>query len=133
MYFKGLRNITLCLRPLSVTGLLISTFAHLLNLRPQPNHMEFLKDLGIRSHNAGSSTGTKWFDNPIQTIESFSPVDGKKIAAISLTTKENYDQIVDKAQQAWLVWRTWPAPKRGEVVRQVGEALREKKQRWHAQ
>ena len=47
--------------------------------------------------------------------------------AISVTTKENYDQIIEKAKEAWLVWRTWPAPKRGEIVRQVGEALREKK------
>ena len=89
--------------------------------------MEFLKDLGIQAQNAGSSTGTKWFDNPVQTIESISPVDGKKIAAVSVTTKENYDQIVEKAGEAYLIWRSWPAPKRGEVVRQVGEALREKK------
>lgn len=98
-----------------------------LNLPDQFNHMEFLKDLGIHTHNAGSSTGTKWFDNPGLSIESFSPVDGKKIAAISVTTKENYDQIIDKAGEAWLIWRTWPAPKRGDIVRQVGEALREKK------
>src|SRR5450432_2904792 len=89
--------------------------------------MEFLKELGIHSHNAGSSTGLLWFDNPKQTIESFSPVDWKKIAAISATSKENYDQIVQKAQEAFVIWKTWPAPKRGEVVRQVGEALREKK------
>ena len=89
--------------------------------------MEFLKELGIHAHNAGSSTGKNWFDNPNQIIESYSPVNGKKIAGISVTTKENYDQIIEKANQAWLVWRTWPAPKRGDIVRQVGEALREKK------
>jgi len=89
--------------------------------------MEFLKELGIHAHNAGSSTGSTWFDNPKQIIESWSPVNGKKIAGISVTTKENYDQIIEKANQAWLVWRTWPAPKRGDIVRQVGEALREKK------
>jgi aldehyde dehydrogenase (NAD+) len=89
--------------------------------------MEFLKDLGIQAHNAGSSTGSKWFENPAQTIESISPVNGKKIAAVSVTTKETYDQIVQKAREAFLIWRTWPAPKRGEIVRQVGEALREKK------
>ena len=89
--------------------------------------MEFLKELGIHAHNAGSSTGLNWFDNPKQIIESYSPVNGKKIAGISVTTKEQYDQIIEKANQAWLVWRTWPAPKRGEIVRQVGEALREKK------
>lgn len=94
--------------------------------------MEFLKELGIHAHNAGSSTGKNWFDNPNQTIESYSPVNGKKIAGISVTTKENYDQIIEKANQAWLVWRTWPAPKRGDIVRQVGEALREKNMPWEA-
>ncbi len=50
-------------------------------------------------NNAGSSTGMKWFDDPKQIIESFSPVDGKKIASVSVTTKENYDQIVNKAKK----------------------------------
>jgi aldehyde dehydrogenase (NAD+) len=89
--------------------------------------MEFLKELKINKHNPGSSSGLKWYDNPKQSIESVSPVDGKQIAAISVTTKENYDQLIQQAQQAYLLWRTWPAPKRGEVVRQIGEALREKK------
>ncbi len=89
--------------------------------------MEFLKELEIQDQNAGSSTGTKWFNNPAQTIESFSPVDGKKIAAISVTGKDQYDLIIQKAQEAFHSWRSWPAPKRGEIVRQVGEALREKK------
>ena len=97
------------------------------NLRPQSNHMEFLQDLAIQHHNAGSSTGTQWFDNPAQKMESFSPVDGKRIASVSVTSTENYNQIIQQAQKAFLIWRTWPAPKRGEVVRQVGEALREKK------
>lgn len=96
-------------------------------MRAQSKGMEFLKELGIDAHNAGSSTGIKWFDNPKHMIESFSPVDGNKIAAVSVTTKEDYDEILEKAGEAFLIWRNWPAPKRGEVVRQVGEALREKK------
>ncbi len=97
------------------------------NLRFQSNDMDFLKELGILAHNAGSSTGQIWYDDQKQTIESFSPVDGKKIASVSATTLENYDQIIIKAQTAFLIWRTWPAPKRGEIVRQIGEALRDKK------
>jgi aldehyde dehydrogenase (NAD+) len=89
--------------------------------------MEFLKDLSINAINSGSSTGVHWFENPVNTIESFSPVDGKLIAAVTITSKENYNDIVTKAQGAWLIWKTWPAPRRGEVVRQLGEALREKK------
>jgi aldehyde dehydrogenase (NAD+) len=89
--------------------------------------MEFLKALGIHSHNAGSSTGSTWFENPKQKFESISPVNGKLIASISVTSRENYDEIMAKAESAFLIWRSWPAPKRGEIVRQVGEALREKK------
>jgi aldehyde dehydrogenase (NAD+) len=90
--------------------------------------MEFLKELGIKANNAGSSIGSKWYDNPKQKIESISPVNGNQIAAISATTKEQYNLIIQQAQEAFKSWRTWPAPKRGEIVRQVGEALREKKQ-----
>ena len=89
--------------------------------------MEFLKELGVHAHNPGSSTGMKWFDNPKQKIDSISPVDGKHIASISVTTKENYDEIIQQAEMAFGIWKNWPAPKRGEIVRQVGEALREKK------
>ena len=89
--------------------------------------MEFLKDLSINAMNAGSSTGVHWFENPANTIDSFSPVDGKLISSVTITSKENYNEIVTKAQEAWPIWKTWPAPKRGEVVRQLGEALREKK------
>ena len=89
--------------------------------------MEFLAELGILPHNAGTSTGADWFDNPAQVMASSSPVDGNPIASVSITTRENYDLVLKKAQEAFGVWRTWPAPKRGEVVRQVGEALREKK------
>ena len=62
-----------------------------------------------------------------ETIESFSPVDGKRIASVNLTSKASYDQVVNKAREAFTIWRSWPAPKRGEIVRQIGEALREKK------
>ncbi len=89
--------------------------------------MEFLQELGILTQNAGSSTGINWYDNPGQNLDSFSPVDGKHIASVSVSSGENYNQIVQKAQDAFTIWKTWPAPKRGEVVRQVGEALREKK------
>ncbi len=89
--------------------------------------MEFLQELGIKSQNAGSSTGIKWYDNPGQHLDSFSPVNGKRIASVSVSSKDNYEQIVQTALQAFTIWKTWPAPKRGDVVRQVGEALREKK------
>ncbi len=97
------------------------------NLRSQYYRMEFLKALGIKSHNAGSSSGLEWFDKSTEKIISYSPVDGKEIASVSSTTRAEYDQIVVKALEAFAVWKTWPSPKRGEIVRQIGEALRENK------
>lgn len=89
--------------------------------------MEFLKQLNIHAENSGTSTGTEWKADSRQTLESFSPVDGQRIATVSLTSKISYDDVVNKARNAFPVWRTWPAPKRGDVIRQMGEALREKK------
>jgi aldehyde dehydrogenase (NAD+) len=86
--------------------------------------MEFLHQLNILSENTGTSTGGNWLPSRGATIESFSPVDGKRIATVSSTDKEGYEAVVKAAQNAFLEWRTWPAPRRGEVVRQIGEALR---------
>ncbi|MCH5686493.1 aldehyde dehydrogenase family protein [Niabella sp. W65] len=55
------------------------------------------------------------------------PVDGKLIASVQATTRSGYDQVVGKAMQAFQEWRLWPAPKRGEIVRLIGEALRKNK------
>ncbi|MGZ5287720.1 MAG: aldehyde dehydrogenase family protein, partial [Flavisolibacter sp.] len=85
---------------------------------------DVLKKLGIKEQNEGTSTGRKWISTSGKQIESFSPVDGKKIAAVTSTDKAAYESVVNSAAAAFLEWRSWPAPKRGEIVRQVGEALR---------
>lgn len=87
-----------------------------------------LSKLGIQKINEGAGTGTKWVKSGGETIDSFSPVDGKKIASVKSVTRSNYDAVVGAAQSAFVEWRSWPAPKRGEVVRQVGEALRKFKE-----
>jgi aldehyde dehydrogenase (NAD+) len=89
--------------------------------------MQFLEELQIKGQNPGTSTGTGWVESRGPMLESFSPVDGKRIATIIMTDKAAYDKVVSTAQEAFAVWRTWPAPRRGEVVRQIGEALRKKK------
>jgi aldehyde dehydrogenase (NAD+) len=90
--------------------------------------MQFLDELQIKEQNPGTSTGTKWIESRGPMLESFSPVDGKRIATLTMTDKAAaYDEVVGKAQEAFTVWRTWPAPRRGEVVRQIGDALRKKK------
>ena len=87
--------------------------------------MDFLKELGIEEKNYGASTGLNWFKTTDQgEIKVKSPVDGKVIASVYLASEEDYDQIVTQAHQAFLEWRKVPAPKRGEIVRQIGHALR---------
>ena len=89
--------------------------------------MDFLKELGIQEMNSGVSTGSNWLKGNGLKIESFSPVNGKLIAATSSASKEDYEAVSAKAQEAFLEWRKWPAPKRGEIVRQIGNELREHK------
>ncbi|MGZ5283471.1 MAG: L-piperidine-6-carboxylate dehydrogenase [Bacteroidia bacterium] len=89
----------------------------------------FLELLGIQPTNAGTSTGTTWLRSKgTKTLDSFSPVTGEKIADVAFTTDEEYEQVVLKAQEAFLIWRDMPAPQRGEIVRQIGNKLREYKE-----
>ena len=90
--------------------------------------MDFLKTLGIKENNSGVSTGLNWLDSSGEKITSSSPVDDKVIASVATTDKESYHAVVSKAKEAFKEWRTWPAPKRGEVVRQMGEAFRKYKE-----
>jgi aldehyde dehydrogenase (NAD+) len=83
-----------------------------------------LQTLGIKKNNPGASTGSVWLDAKAKTITSFSPVDGKEIASIISCDSSSYEYIVSSAQQGFLEWRTWPSPKRGDVVRQISDALR---------
>lgn len=84
----------------------------------------FLTQLGIASHNHGLSTGQHWIGSSAESITSFSPVDGKPIASVFLADRQGYDGVINKAEMAFREWRNWPAPKRGEIVRQIGEKLR---------
>ncbi|MFN2457226.1 MAG: aldehyde dehydrogenase family protein [Chitinophagaceae bacterium] len=87
-----------------------------------------LKSLGIDQNNAGVMSGTKWINTGQDTIISYSPVDGKPIASVEICTANAYEQVIKEAQQAFIEWRMWPSPKRGEIVRLVGEALRKNKE-----
>jgi aldehyde dehydrogenase (NAD+) len=87
-----------------------------------------IKNLGIKDLNQGTSTGSNWIPTNGETITVNSPVDGKEIAKVVCTTPAEYDQVMAKAQEAFISWRQVPAPKRGEMVRQFGQALRDKKE-----
>ena len=82
-----------------------------------------LKKLGLNEINEGASTGSNWFSSG-EIIESYSPVDGKLIGKVKTTTQEDYEKVIASAQEAFKIWRTTPAPKRGEIVRQFGDKLR---------
>lgn len=84
---------------------------------------EALKNLGVADVNNGTSTGSKSMGGGAQ-INSYSPVDGKLIGSVSSTTKEEYEQVIASAQNAFTDWKEMPAPKRGEIVRQFGNKLR---------
>lgn len=86
--------------------------------------MDFLKQLNIEPNNTGVSTGHEWINTTGEIISSYSPVDGQLIGTVQAADKAAYDAVIAKAQEAFETWRMWPAPKRGEVVRQLGEALR---------
>jgi aldehyde dehydrogenase (NAD+) len=87
-----------------------------------------LKQLKLNKMNLGTSTGSNWMTSKGEKIDSFSPVDGKLIASVQSTTKADYEKVVKSAQKAFQEWRLIPAPKRGEVVRQIGDQLRKYKQ-----
>ncbi len=90
--------------------------------------MDFLDKLGIKEKNFGSSTGTKWNETTDHgELKIYSPTDGKFIASVYQASEKDYDKILDTANEAFKYWRKVPAPKRGEIVRQIGVKLREYK------
>ncbi|MCB0284608.1 MAG: aldehyde dehydrogenase family protein [Calditrichaeota bacterium] len=90
--------------------------------------MDFLKKLGIKDKNYGCSTGLKWNTTTDQgELKIHSPATGEYIASVYQASEEDYENMVKTAQDAFKYWRTVPAPKRGEIVRQIGNKLREYK------
>jgi aldehyde dehydrogenase (NAD+) len=87
-----------------------------------------LKELGIEKINSGVSTGTKWQKANGAIISSYSPVDGKLIAKVTCASPLDYKKTVEKSNEAFKTWRQMPAPKRGEIVRQMGKAFRKYKE-----
>jgi aldehyde dehydrogenase (NAD+) len=89
---------------------------------------EMLEKLGIQEFNNGACTGAEWIKTKGEVIESYSSSDGALIGKINQATADDYEAIIEKAQDAFNIWRMVPAPKRGEVVRQIGDRLREYKE-----
>ena len=87
-----------------------------------------LARLGINKVNSGATTGTKWLNTSGTVTGSVSPIDGNVIAEVTNASTDEYEQVIQTAAEAFEVWKTWPAPRRGEVVRQIGLALRDAKE-----
>ncbi len=86
----------------------------------------FLETLGIKAANSGAYAGS-WLDCTGEVLESRSPATGEVIATVQMATKAEYNQVVEAAQAAFQRWRSIPAPHRGEIVRRMGNAMREHK------
>jgi aldehyde dehydrogenase (NAD+) len=89
--------------------------------------LDFLSELGIEEHMSGVLMGNTPLAGNGEVISSFSPTDAQLIGTVRCADQQDYEQIVATAHKAFKEWRHWPAPKRGDVVRQIGEALRNKK------
>jgi aldehyde dehydrogenase (NAD+) len=85
---------------------------------------DILGQFGIQENNSGASTGTQWINTTGASIASVSPVDAQVIANVTMATPAEYHQVIEKAQAAFIEWRKIPAPKRGEIVRQLAERIR---------
>ncbi|NTW26443.1 MAG: aldehyde dehydrogenase family protein, partial [Lentimicrobium sp.] len=92
------------------------------------NIKDFLEKLKIEPTNNGATTGTIWFETKGEPIHSYSPADGRLIASVNQATWNDYEAVMEKATAAFKTWRMVPAPKRGEIVRQIGNRLREFKE-----
>lgn len=89
--------------------------------------LELLEKLGSADINSGAGVGTDWFDCGGELLQSISPIDGRLMAQIRQAGPADYDKVAESAERAFREWRMVPAPKRGDVVRQIGNAFREKK------
>lgn len=91
--------------------------------------MELLQTLQLNEKNSGASTGQHWWSHTKTEgeIHSLNPTTGETIASIYRCSFDDYEHVVRESQQAFIAWREVPAPKRGEVVRAIGEELRKHK------
>ncbi len=89
-----------------------------------------LKQLGIQQVNPGASSGIEgWISDPAgQELISYNPTTGEPIATVIQATRDSYEKVVQAARQGFENWRNLPAPQRGQLVRDLGNAVRECKE-----
>ena len=89
---------------------------------------KLFKSLGLKSRMPGANSGGEWFATSGDLLEVRSPATGELLAEVEQANEEDYNKLIEQAEKAFHVWRIIPAPRRGEIVRQIAVALREKKE-----
>lgn len=91
--------------------------------------MELLASLHLDKKNKGASTGQHWWSDHQADGEiiSHNPATGQKIACVYNASQQDYEHVMREAHEAFLQWRDVPAPKRGDIIREMGNALRKHK------
>ena len=82
-----------------------------------------LARLGFSDVNSGAAVGG-WLPTNGRVVQSLNPTTGEALAGVQLASVDDYERIITESQRVFREWRTLPAPKRGEIVREVGDALR---------
>ncbi|HKV07138.1 MAG TPA: aldehyde dehydrogenase family protein [Thermoanaerobaculia bacterium] len=86
-----------------------------------------LDSLGIEAENPGAFDG-QWIATHGERVDSLNPATGEPIASVRMATAEDYERVAAVSLEAFREWQTWPAPRRGEIVRQLGDELRRHKE-----
>lgn len=93
-----------------------------------PKIQQVLDSLGVKEMNAGVCTGTEWIETDGKETTSVTPIDDSILGKVKNAELKDYENVITKAQEAFKKWREVPAPARGEIVRKIGNALRDKKE-----
>jgi aldehyde dehydrogenase (NAD+) len=89
------------------------------------NRADIFDALGLADHNSGVFGG-EWLDGTGEQIEVINPTTGEALATVTMASSDDYDRVVANSVETFERWRLLPAPKRGQFVRRLGDALREK-------
>ncbi len=87
-----------------------------------------LQTLGIKRNNKGICTGIKWTEGKGDRLDSYSPADGELIGMVNQANALDFSKLMKTSEGAFKAWRMYPAPKRGDIVRQMGDELRKFKE-----
>jgi aldehyde dehydrogenase (NAD+) len=89
------------------------------------NKQDIFEALGLSEHNSGVFAG-EWTEATGEQVEVVNPTTGEALARVTMASAQDYDRVADSSVETFLRWRSLPAPKRGQYVRRLGDALREK-------